>query len=172
LDWYLELSTMSGNCQLLQGGGVMAEPPVAYQRIKGSYRSPVPGATRVGPADQVERASVSIRLRRRAGAPLLDDAGRSPALPVRLTREEFAAAYGADPADIERVVAFANNHGLTVEETSIPRGTVVLAGTVVRLSRWTSATTGWVRQATAVSAVSAVPASGRSGSARGQRGIR
>ena len=56
-----------------------------------------------------ERVSVSVRLRRHAGAPPLDDAGQSPAPPVRLTREEFAAIYGAGPGGIERIMAFANN---------------------------------------------------------------
>ncbi len=51
-----------------------------------------------------------------------------------MSREEFAAAYGADLADIARVQAFANEHGLAVEETSVPRRTVVLAGTVAQMS--------------------------------------
>ena len=50
-----------------------------------------------------------------------------------MSREEFAATYGADPADIARVEAFAGNHGLAVEEASIPRRTVVLAGTVAQM---------------------------------------
>ena len=112
----------------------MAEPPAGYRRVEGTNRSPVPGATRVGPAEPTERISVSIRVRRRTGAPPLPDLARSPA-PAGgvVSREEFAATYGADPADIERVEAFANEHGLTVEETSIPRRTVVLAGTVAQM---------------------------------------
>jgi len=87
----------------------------------------MPGATRVGPADPAEQASVSIRLRRRPDAPSLDDAHG------RLTRSEFAENFGADPADIETIVAFARTHDLTVEQTSIPRRTVVLGGTVAQL---------------------------------------
>ena len=112
----------------------MPEVPSTYQRIEGTNRSPMPGATRVGDADPAERASVSIRIRRRAGAPPLGDFSQSAQPPARLTHEEFAATYGADPADIERVKAFASEHGLTVEQTSIPRRTVVLAGTVAQLS--------------------------------------
>ena len=108
----------------------MPEVPATYQRIEGTNRSPIPGATRVGDADPAEQASASIRVRRRPGAPPLGDPSHPPA---RLTREEFAATYGADPADIERVEAFAREHGLTVEETSIPRRTVVVAGTVAQL---------------------------------------
>jgi hypothetical protein len=112
----------------------MPEVPASYQRIEGTNRSPVPGATRVGDADPAERASVSIRLRRRPGAPPLGDPAQSAEPPARLTPEEFAATYGADPADIERIETFGREHGLTVEESSIPRRTVVLAGTVAQLS--------------------------------------
>ncbi|HMC70649.1 MAG TPA: protease pro-enzyme activation domain-containing protein, partial [Mycobacteriales bacterium] len=45
-----------------------------------------------------------------------------------LSREEFAAAYGADPDDIARVEAFARQHDLEVIEASQPRRTVRLAG--------------------------------------------
>ncbi len=113
----------------------MAEPPVGYVRIEGTNRSPVPEARRVGPADPDERLLVSVRLRRRSGAPALPDPSQAVA-PVggSLSREEFAATYGADPADIARVEAFASQHGLAVEETSVPRRTVVLAGTVAQMS--------------------------------------
>ena len=112
----------------------MAEPPAGYVRVEGTSRSPVPGATRVGPAESAERLSVSIRLRRRPGAPPLPDPSRSAAaVGGGLSREEFAATYGADPADIARVEAFASGHGLTVEERSIPRRTVVMAGTVAQM---------------------------------------
>ena len=108
----------------------MAEPPAGYIRVEGTNRLPVPGATRVGSAEPTEHLSVSIRLRRRPGAPPLPDPSRAGGA---MSREEFAATYGADPADIARVEAFATSHGLTVEETSIPRRTVVLAGTVAQV---------------------------------------
>jgi kumamolisin len=113
----------------------MTEPPAGYSRIEGSSRSPVPGATRVGSAEPAEQLSVSIRLRRRPGAPPLPDPARVAASPGGgMSREEFAATYGADPADIARIEAFGREHGLTVEETSIPRRTVVLAGTVAQMN--------------------------------------
>jgi hypothetical protein len=65
-----------------------------------------------------ERASVSVRLRRHAGAPPLDNAGQPPVPPVRLTREESAAIYGADPGGIGRIMAFANH----TSPRRIPRG--------------------------------------------------
>jgi kumamolisin len=45
-----------------------------------------------------------------------------------LSREAFAASYGADPAAIDRVHAFAAQHGLHVEEASAARRTVRLSG--------------------------------------------
>jgi hypothetical protein len=39
----------------------MPEVPSNYQRIEGTNRSPIPGASRVGDADPAEPASVSIR---------------------------------------------------------------------------------------------------------------
>jgi kumamolisin len=94
----------------------------------------MPGATRSDPADPDEQASVSVCLRSRPGAPALPDLSRADRQPVRLTRAEFAAVHGADPADIAAVEAFAAGNGLTVKESSIPRRTVVLAGTVAQLS--------------------------------------
>src|ERR1035438_10404222 len=112
----------------------MTEPPAGYQRLEGSDRSPMPEATRAGPADPDERASVSVCLRRRPGAPALPDVSRPRRQPARMTRADFAAVSGANPADIAAVEEFAAEHGLTVEESSIPRRTVVLAGTVAKLS--------------------------------------
>lgn len=76
----------------------------------------------VGPVDPDEPVELSLTLRPRR--PLSD------ALETRqpLTREEFAATYGADPSDIERVDQFAQHHGLKVIEASQPRRTVRLEG--------------------------------------------
>jgi kumamolisin len=51
-----------------------------------------------------------------------------------MTREQFAATYGADPADMAEVEAFAHEHNLTVAEASPARRTVVLSGTIAALS--------------------------------------
>ena len=47
-----------------------------------------------------------------------------------MSREEFAASYGADPDDLARVEAFARSHGLEVVESSQARRSVTLRGTV------------------------------------------
>jgi kumamolisin len=89
----------------------------------------------VGSADPAEQVSVSILLRRRVGAPALPDLSQARASTGgAMSREQFAGTYGADPADIERIETFAGEHGLAVAETSIPRRTVVLHGTVAQMN--------------------------------------
>ena len=58
----------------------------------------------------------------------------SPPLPGHLSREEFAAAYGAGEGDLERVDAFAQENGLSVIEREPARRTVRLEGTVAQMS--------------------------------------
>ena len=50
-----------------------------------------------------------------------------------LTRDEFRAAYGADPADIDKIEKFANEHGLEIVQTSVAQRAVRLSGTVEAL---------------------------------------
>jgi kumamolisin len=69
---------------------VESEPRV---RIPGSVRTPIPGAEVVGPVDPGERVEVTVVLRRRAPLPT----------GARLSRDELADRYGADPADVELV---------------------------------------------------------------------
>ena len=46
-----------------------------------------------------------------------------------LTQDEYASTYGADPADLAKVEAFAQAHGLVVVQTSVARRSVFLSGT-------------------------------------------
>jgi len=88
-----------------------------------------PRAEPVGPVDPDERIEVSLTLVPRR--PLSE-------LEVRLdrpmSREEFAASYGADPIAISRVENFARSNHLEVLETSLPRRTVRLAGRAVDMA--------------------------------------
>lgn len=106
--------------------------------LPGSERYPRSGARQVGTPDPNAVIQVSIRLRPRTP---LDELKSSSALGATLpkdrqylTREEYAARYGADPADVAKVEAFAHEHNLTVVEVSLPRRTVVLSGTIANLS--------------------------------------
>jgi kumamolisin len=52
-----------------------------------------------------------------------------------VTRAEFSDNYGADPGDLERIEAFANNHGLTVAAVSPAQRVVRLVGTLADLAK-------------------------------------
>jgi len=116
----------------------MAHVSRTQRRVEGSARSAVAGARRTRSADPTEIVSVSIRLRRRAGAPPLPSSAELLKQPLgdrkHLSREQFASQYGADPADVALVEAFAHDYGLAVEEVSLPRRTVRLSGSVKQLN--------------------------------------
>jgi kumamolisin len=91
----------------------------------------VPGARAVGAVPGDERAEVTVLVRRKPGTEALPSPG---VVTERLSREEFDARYGADPADIERVRELAAAHQLDVVEASTAKRSVVLSGTVDQLS--------------------------------------
>jgi kumamolisin len=117
----------------------MANTPKNYRRLPGSEQRPAPGARALGAADENEKLSVTIVLRRRPDRPPVP--GHShylhtpPSERPRLSQAEFAERYGADPAEIDRVSAFARGHGLTVEETNAARRTVVVSGTIAHFNK-------------------------------------
>ena len=129
----------------------MSETPSGYARLEKSERHRPPNATLVGPADANEKVSVSVRIRRKAGAAPLPDmdyyAATPPAERKYMTHAEFAANYGADTADLARVEAFAKNAGLSVEEMSAARRTIVLTGTVAQMNAAFGVTLGRYRTA-------------------------
>jgi kumamolisin len=130
----------------------MADPSSRrYVALPGSERQPVRGAQISGPVDPAQMVELTIRLRSRAPAGEL--AARADALgalpPDRrayLTPEQFAATYGADPADVERVTQFARQSGLAVVRTDVSQRLVVVSGRApvvaaafrVELMRYTS----------------------------------
>ncbi len=117
----------------------MPEIPAGYHRLDKSERHAVPGARRLGPANPSEILTVSIRVRRRPDAPPLPDPAAIAATPLGqrhyLSREEFAANYGADPKDLAQVEDFARSNGLKVVESSILRRTVVVSGSVEQMNK-------------------------------------
>ncbi len=104
--------------------------------LKGSERSALPGARALGPANPSERLEASVLVRRRGQqamqARVADlAAGRGHG---SLSKEEFARAHGADPADLARVRSFAESHGLAVVQEQAARRTVVLSGNVAQFT--------------------------------------
>ncbi len=106
--------------------------------LPGSERSARHGSRVVGAPDPTEQIKISIRIRPRQPLPDPATANQfSATLPNQrhyLSRQDFAANYGASPEDISKVEAFAHEHNLTVVEVSPARRTVVLSGTIAALS--------------------------------------
>ncbi|HEX3542734.1 MAG TPA: S53 family peptidase [Acidimicrobiales bacterium] len=105
----------------------MSDPNSASARVEvpGSSRAIDPSWQPVGPADPAETATVTVYLRDPA-APGGGSTG---------SREEYEAAHGADPADVQAVEDFAASYGLAVGEVSPSRRSVQLSGTIEALTQ-------------------------------------
>jgi kumamolisin len=105
--------------------------------LRGSERVAMTGARVLAPADPTERLEVTVLVRRRARAEFdarVAQLAAGKADAPYLSREEFAARNGADPADFAAVRAFAEAQGLTVVLEHAARRTVVLSGTVAQFN--------------------------------------
>ena len=106
-------------------------------KLAGSERRAMAGAKAgktVDPGDQIE---VTVRIRGRAQASpedLMKIGAQKPAERRTLSREQFAAQYGADPADFAKVEAFAHDHGLAVSAANAGQRTIRLKGSAASLS--------------------------------------
>ncbi len=114
--------------------------PRDQKPIAGSHRTPFRNAKVVGKVDSNQRVEVTVRVRpRKADADLharvMEMAAKPPSQRTYLSREDLVASRGADPEDLAKIDAFAHSYNLTVVETSVPKRTVRLAGTVADLSR-------------------------------------
>src|SRR5262249_60528268 len=92
--------------------------PAQYVPIRVSDRMLMAEAPSVGPVAADERMEVTIRVRPRTALPTLAAAPHlSDQLPQQrryMSREEYAAAHGANAQDLARVETFARSHGLAV----------------------------------------------------------
>jgi kumamolisin len=104
--------------------------------IEGSEREPVEGAHRIGPAPPEERVEVTVVVRARATEPdALELLSAQPPVERRyMTRRAYEQAAGADPADLQRVAAFAAEQGLDVRWSDAARRSVGIAGTVAQMN--------------------------------------
>lgn len=92
--------------------------------VPGSDRSALPGSRLLGDAPADAPVCVTLWLRSKNADP--------PA--AAISRAAFADRYGADAADLQKVEAFAREHGLRVVESSAARRSVVLQGTVAQMN--------------------------------------
>ena len=103
-------------------------PFTKYVKLPGSERQPLPGSTKTGAVDPnaILRVTLTLRPRKTSGKqPTLDALVASG---QRVTREEYAARYGADPADVQTVGAFATAHNLSIAQVDLAARSVVLTG--------------------------------------------
>jgi kumamolisin len=99
--------------------------------ISGSQRELVSKHPRIGDIDLAEEIAVTVYLRPRADTGWVDkEAQLAPAERPRLSREEWAERYGADPRDVEAVEQFAGRYGLKVTDVDRGRRAVTLRGSV------------------------------------------
>jgi kumamolisin len=92
--------------------------------VPGSERPDYPGRV-LGDADPAQEATATVVVR-----------SKHPGLPPpgAISREALTDRYGADPADLEKVEAFARAHGLRVVESSAARRSVILRGNVAQMN--------------------------------------
>ena len=102
--------------------------------LKGSDREVFRGAHDAGPADPTQQIEVTIVLRRGSKPGEFPADSEFGARPPRerkyLTREEFARQHGASSADLEKIRAFAAEHGLKVVSEHPERRALKLSGTI------------------------------------------
>ena len=98
-------------------------------RLPGSTKHRPPNAEIVGDAPSIE-FRVTVMLRRRQELPSLEGLSkRKPRERSYMTHEERAEKYGADPADVAKVEAFARENGLQVADSNAAHRTLTLYGT-------------------------------------------
>ena len=124
---------------LRASGSGAGRPRPQYRAVPGSEKAPLPGAYIVGQPNPARRIEVTVLLRRGpTGQPVtsLDEMGTElPSERQHLTRESFALAHGAAPADVQEVVRFARQHGLRVVGRNLAARTIHLSGTIANFRR-------------------------------------
>ncbi|HEY4460212.1 MAG TPA: S53 family peptidase [Pseudonocardiaceae bacterium] len=90
----------------------MSESP--FVPLPGSYRAALTGVEEIGAVAPDDRIGVTLILRRRAELPPELVTG-----PETIGTEELADSYGADPADVELVVAALHVAGIEVAEVDV-----------------------------------------------------
>ena len=103
-----------------------SEPHV---HLAGSERAPIADATTLD-VDREERIDVTIVVRRAPSSVAQSTTDTPQAQRAFIEREEFAAAYGADPADIATVTTFLASAGLDVTGSDLARRSIFAAGKV------------------------------------------
>ena len=107
-------------------------------QLQGSERSVLAGARAIGKAEPSERFEVSVLVKRTAGEALTERVmklAKGDSSAGRLTREQFAKQFGADPGAMSAVRKFASGRGLQIVQENAATRTVVLSGTVAQFNQ-------------------------------------
>jgi kumamolisin len=104
--------------------------------LAGSGRSLRSGSKLIGPSNPTDRVEVTVRLRSRNKKQASADkiGAQQPLKRHYLSREEFAAAFGAAPEDVTKIKSFARKNKLAVVSVNPAQRNVILAGSVKALS--------------------------------------
>ncbi len=104
--------------------------------LAGSGRALRSGSKLIGPANPKDRVEVTIRMRSRNKKQVSPEkiGALLPSKRHYLSREEFAAAYGAAPADVARIKSFAGKNKLAVVSVNPAQRNVILSGSVKAFS--------------------------------------
>jgi len=99
-----------------------------YTKLPGSERKPLAGAVKTGAVDPNQVIQVTVTLRPRAAGKKQPSLDNLVASGQRISREDYAARYGADPKDVQKVSAFAAAHNLSVGQVNLGARSLVLTG--------------------------------------------
>ena len=99
--------------------------------LAGTERVALNGAHVIGPTDPHQLIEVSVILKHRQPLPPAQHRAQ------RMSHEEFASTYGANPSDIDKIRQFAREYNLQVLERGDEslRRTVTLAGTAANMEK-------------------------------------
>jgi len=99
--------------------------------IKGTEHILLPGARAIGPSDPHQLIEISVVLKHRQPLAMPEHEGKI------LSHNEFAKAFGADPADVDKIRQFARENNLQMLERGDEalRRTVTLSGTASAMEK-------------------------------------
>ncbi len=99
-----------------------------YVKLPGSAREPLPGASKSGSVDPNHLMQVTLTLRPRSTRRKHPSLDQLIASGQHISREEYSARYGADPADVQKVGQFAAANGLAIAQANLAARSVILTG--------------------------------------------
>lgn len=115
--------------------------PLQTFAIPGSRRPSIPEAKVLGRSNPAQRITLSIYARQNPNPPEATvrslDALRTdlPGKRQYLTTEQFNSVFGADPADLEKIAAWAKANQLEVLDSSAPTRRVQIQGSIQNIER-------------------------------------